>query len=294
MAVDYRSGVSIGELCLYSPALLVSIFLAARPGFGHNYGWYYLILLYEGYAILNNVAISPLELVILGTLSRLLDSIHKTYNTFLRTFMLQIIQVTIIVGLILGVVGGVDAGNSFEEANAGGQHVFHPGPLNKAGSVLLISCYVAIVTITALLSIFRSHIEAGETRLLLAVVLSLPFLLVRLVYTGFSTFSYNPKFNILDGDTTIFLCVALIEELIIIIIFEVAGLTLRKQVKEHSEARRQIDSSSSSDPMQPKKKKRVGEVALGLAKATIFGHLVMVFVNRYHGERDVEMQPQRE
>lgn len=38
--------------------------------------------LYEGYAILNSVAISPLQLVILGTLSRLLDAIHKTHNMF--------------------------------------------------------------------------------------------------------------------------------------------------------------------------------------------------------------------
>ncbi|PMD37098.1 hypothetical protein L207DRAFT_532659 [Hyaloscypha variabilis F] len=317
MTFDYRSSVSIGELCIYSSALIIGIFLAARPGFGRNWGWFYLILfclariigpamqlstlhgsprasIYEGYAILNNVAISPLELVILGTLNRLLDSIHKTYNTFLRTFMLQIIQVVVVLGLILGVVGGVRAGNSFEEGNASGQHVFHPGPLGKAGSILLISCYVAIVIITALLSIFKSHLEAGETRLLLAVVLSLPFLLVRLIYTGFSTFSYNPKFNILDGDTTIFLCVALIEELIIVIIFEVTWLTLRRQVKEqHNKARRQIDSSNGSDPTQPKRGKSTGQIALGFAKATIFGHLVMLFVNRSHARSGVEMQARR-
>ena len=251
--------------------------------------------LYEGYAILNNVAISPLELVILGTLSRLLDNIHKAYKTFLRTFMLQIIQVIVVLGLILGIVGGVDAGNSFEEANANGQHVFHPGPLNKAGSILLVSCYVAIVVITVFISLLRSHIESTEIRLLLAVVLSLPLLLVRLVYTGFSTFSYNPKFNILDGNTTIFLCVALIEELIIIIIFEVTGLMLPKQVKEQRiKAGGQIDSPSGSDPIQPKKKKSTGEIALSFAKATIFGHIVMLLVNRKHGERDVEMQSRSE
>src|SRR5882757_617688 len=112
MTIDYRSGVSIGELCVYIPALFVGIYLAIRHGFGRNSGWLYLILfclarnigpamqlatisrprntsLYEGYAILNNVAISPLELAILGFLSRLLDNIHKTYNTFLRNWMLQ-------------------------------------------------------------------------------------------------------------------------------------------------------------------------------------------------------------
>ena len=307
MALDYRSGLSVGELCIYSPAVLVGIYLAARPGFGRNWGWFYLVLfclariigpamqlstlhgppkasLYEGYAILNNVAISPLQLLILGTLSRLLDSIHKTYNTFLKVWMLYIIYAAVVLGLILGIVGSIDAGNSFEQ-----KHVFHPGTLNKAGSIILITCYVAIVAITALISIFKSHIEPGENRLYLAVVLTLPFLLVRLVYTGFTTFSYNPKFNILDGNTTIFICMALIEEFIIIIIFEVAGLALRRQVKEDLERAGQIDSSNSSDPIQPKKKS-AGQIALGLAKKTIFGHIVMLFVKKDRGERDMEIQ----
>lgn len=315
MTIDYRSGVSIGELCVYIPALFVGIYLATRHGFGRNSGWLYLIMfclartigpamelatisrptnvnLYEGYAILNNVAISPLELAFLGTLSRLLDSIHKTYNTFLRTWILQFIQVVVIVGLILG-IGGVDAGSSFEQPNASGQHVFHPGSLNKAGSILLILCYVAIVAFTVLISFFMSHVEAGEKRLFLAVALSLPIFLVRLVYTGLSTFSYNPKFNILNGDTTIFLCMALLMELIIIIIFEVTGLTLRRQVKEqHIEVARQSDSSNSSEPMQPKKKS-AGNIALNIAKKTIIGHMVMAVV-RGRGEKDVEIQePQR-
>jgi hypothetical protein len=307
MTLDYRSGLSVGEICIYSPAVLVGIYLAARPGFGRNWGWFYLVLfclariigpamqlstlhgppkasLYEGYAILNNVAISPLQLLILGTLSRLLDSIHKTYNTFLKVWMLYIIYAAVVLSLILGIVGGIDAGNSFEQ-----KHVFHPGTLNKASSIILITCCIAIVAITALISIFKSHIEPGENRLYLAVVLALPFLLVRLVYTGFSTFSYNPKFNILDGNTTIFICMALIEELIIIIIFEVAGLALRRQVKEDLERAGQIDSSNSSDAKQPKKKS-AGQIALGLAKKTIFGHIVMLCVKKDRGERDMEMQ----
>jgi hypothetical protein len=311
MTIDYRGGVSIGELCVYIPSLFVGIYLATRHGFGHNSGWLYLILfclariigpslqlatindptntsLYIGSAILNNVAISPLELTILGLLSRLLDNIHKTYNTFLSTRMLQFLQIVTIVGLILGIVGGVDAGNHFVQTTASGR-VYHPGSLNKAGSIHLIVSYVAIVAFTALISIFVSHAEAGEKRLFLAVALALPFLLVRLVYTGLSTFSYNPKFNILDGDTTIFLCVALLMEFIIIIIFEVTGLTLRRQVKEqHIEVAREIDSSNSSEPIQPKKKS-AGGVALNIAKKTIIGHMVMALV-RGRGERDVEMQ----
>ena len=228
--------------------------------------------------------------MILGTLSRLLDGIHKTHNMFLKVWILYIINMAIVLGLILGIISGIDAGNSFGQANASGQHIFHPGPLNKAGSSILITCYVTIVPVTALISIFKSHIRPGENRLYLVIILAIPFLLVRLVYTGFSTFSYNPKCNILDGNTTIFICMALIEELIVVIIFEAVGLTLGKQIKEeHFERVGQVDISNSSDTIRAKKKKTAGQIALGLANATIFGHLVMLFVKKDRGERDMEM-----
>jgi hypothetical protein len=46
----------------------------------------------------------------------------------------------------------------------------------------------------------------------MAVVLAIPFLLVRLVYSIFSTFTHNKSFNLLSGSVTILLCTALIEE----------------------------------------------------------------------------------
>ncbi|CZR57326.1 uncharacterized protein PAC_07215 [Phialocephala subalpina] len=318
MTLSYRNGVSIAELIVYIPGLFVGIWLAVKHGFRRNSGWLYLIIfclariigpcmqlatiskpnsvsLYTGSAILNSVGVSPIELAALGLLSRLLDNIHKTYNTFLHPRMLQLVQTIIIVGLILGIVGGIDAGNSFQDTGK-----YHPGTLNKAGTSLLIVSYALIVLFTAIISFFVKHAEPGEKRLFLAVAVACPFLAVRLVYSGLSTFSTNPRYNILTGDVTIFLCVALIEEFIIVVIFEAVGLTLRKQVKgQHVQATRQIDSSNSSDPMQPSdssepKKGGAGNMALNIAKKTIIGRIVMgIAGSRKGGDRDVEMQRPR-
>lgn len=218
------------ELVVYVPALFIAIFLCIRHGFARSSGWFFLIIfclarligpamqlaeissptdiaLYEGSAILNNVGFSPLTLAALGLLSRLLDSINKSHHTIIKPSMLRIIELVVVVGLILGIVGGVDAATSYQKTLN-----YQPGSLNKAGTSLMIVAFVLLCTATAITSFSVSHAEHGERRLFLAVVLAIPFLLVRLVYSIFSTFTKNKSFNLLDGSVTILLCVALIEE----------------------------------------------------------------------------------
>ncbi len=252
MTITYRNGVSIAEVAVYIPALAIAIFLAVKHGFGRNSGWYFLIIvalariigaclqlatisqptnigLYTGSAILNNIGFSPLELACLGFLSRFLDSINKRHATLLRPRMLRLIQIVILVGLILGIIGGIDASDNFQNTGT-----YQPGSKNEIGTSLLIVSYVAIIISTILISFSLSHAEQGEKRLFVAVVFALPFLLVRLVYSIFSTFTHNRNFNLLTGNVTVLLCVALIPEFICVAMFEFMGLTLRKAVKvEH-------------------------------------------------------------
>jgi hypothetical protein len=129
--------------------------------------------LYEGSAILNNVGFSPLTLAALGLLSRLLDSINKTHHTFVQPRMLKLIELLVLVGLILGIVGGIDAADAYVTSGR-----YQPGSLNKAGTALMIVAWVLLAIATALASFSISHAEHGERRLLMAIVLALPFLLV--------------------------------------------------------------------------------------------------------------------
>ena len=188
--------------------------------------------LYTGYAILNNVALSPLMLAAMGLLGRLLEDIRETHDTKLHPMILRVVQLVILVGLILGIVGGVDAADAYIKAlGAGSTAAYTPGSLNKAGTALFVIAYVALAAFTIAISFQTPYAQAGEKRLLYAVAFALPFLLVRLVYSCFSTFSHNLKFNLLAGDETVLLCMAYLMELPVVIVFEVTGLSLRKVVK---------------------------------------------------------------
>lgn len=311
MTIGYREGVSIGEIAVYSPALLLAIYLSVRHGFGRSAGWMFLIIfclariigaamqlatissptnigLYTGYAILQNIGLSPLMLATLGLLSRLLDNINRTHHTLIDTRFLKFVELVILVGLILGIVGGVNASNDFVKNGT-----FTPGSLNKAGTALFIVSYVAIVLSTIFLSLSLSHASHGEKRILFAVALSLPFLLVRLVYSIMSTFTKNKSFNLMTGNITVLLCMAFIEELVIVILFEGVGLTLSQVPKD--DVREGIPMVEGADGFQytnpgPQQSRPSGpgQTALKIFRMTIVGRIVMsLFPNK---NSDVEMQ----
>lgn len=125
-------------------------------------------------------------------------------------------------GIILSIIGGVNSGQDYGKT---GRYV--PQTLSKVGLGLFIASFVAILAFTAILFFSISHAEAGEKRILLAVAVSLPLLLVRLIYSSVYTFKESSKFSSLTGSVTILLCMALLEEMAIVLIYEGVGLTLR-------------------------------------------------------------------
>lgn len=105
MTIGYRQSVSIAVLVLYVPALAIAIFLSIRHGFRSSSGWRFMIIftlarvlgsclelatisqpnntsLYIGYATLINIALSPLELVAYGLLSRVITVGDLTPSSF--------------------------------------------------------------------------------------------------------------------------------------------------------------------------------------------------------------------
>jgi len=59
------------------------------------------------------------------------------------------------------------------------------------------------------------------------VAISLPFLLVRTVYSALSAFTHSLNFNILIGSVSTYLSMAVLEEFAIFILFLSIGFTLR-------------------------------------------------------------------
>jgi len=313
MTLSYRNGVSIAELVVYVPSLAIAAFLAFRHGFGRNSGWLFLIIfcvariigpamqlatinaptsqaLYTGSTILQTIGLSPLQLAAIGLLSRVLESINKTRHTLVNTKVLKFVELLITVALILGIVGGIDASDNLETTG-----VYKLGTKSKVATALFVVSYVAIVIITIITSFSISHAEPGEKRILLAVAISLPFLLIRLVYSIMSGLAGDKHFNLITGSVTILLCVALIEEFIVVVIYESVGLTLRQvpknqHVQGYAHEAQPLPGTPSSGA-QYRQQPVQGNRALRIAKKTIIGRIVMAFIPKGR-DSDVEMHQQ--
>ena len=68
-----------------------------------------------------------------------------------------------------------------------------------------------------------SNLPWGEKRILYAVLASLPLLAVRLLYSLLADFKNDSTFNTVDGNATVQLCMAIIEEFIVTLFFLVSG-----------------------------------------------------------------------
>jgi amino acid transporter len=212
--------------------------------------------------------------------------------------MVKGVELILTVGVILGIIGGVNAGNDFQTTGK-----FTLGTLSEAGTSLLVVAFAFTVLGVILISFDTPHADRAENRIFLGLVASLPFLLVRLVYSCLSTFSHKSKFSLLSGSTTILLCVALLEELAVVIIFESVGLTLNKTPKTPKSLPVAHIYRESSEPIarrpyeayegQPKKKEHI---ALRIAKHIIIVRLVMMVISKLKkDDKDggVEMQGQQ-
>ncbi|OTA91599.1 hypothetical protein M434DRAFT_397116 [Hypoxylon sp. CO27-5] len=250
MALTERDDISIVQIIVYVPTLFLALWLAIRHGFGRNAGWYYLIVfslarivgaslqlatisdptnisLHVGAVTVQTIGLSPLIMVQIALIGRALGSIRKETTSFVTEKRLRLVQVIAVVGLILGIVGGTQSGQDYSKT---GKYTI--SDLSKAGMGLTIAAYVLLVLTTVIVATQQAHIEPGEKRLLLAVSISLPFILVRLIYSVESVFGNNPSFSQLTGDVNIQLGMSVIMEMIVVFIVEGIGMTLKKLPKD--------------------------------------------------------------
>ena len=78
----------------------------------------------------------------------------------------------------------------------------------------------------------------GETRVFVAVCAAFPFLAVRTVYTILADFENDATFGILDGNAFVQLGMAVVEEMIVTVIFIVVGVMAPRfgeQVQKHGQ-----------------------------------------------------------
>jgi hypothetical protein len=107
--------------------------------------------------------------------------------------------------------------------------------MTKIGIILLVAVFAVVVLITAMFMFHRSHAEPGERRLINAIAASIPSILIRLIYVVLITFSHIQKFSVLQGSVVVFGCMAIMQELIVVIIYIGVGITLPRKIKKSKE-----------------------------------------------------------
>ena len=128
------------------------------------------------------------------------------------------LHIPILLALILCIVGGTRISSPDSSKHSSGQS------FEKAGGIIFLISYLAIVAFAVLSMSETRNLPHGEKRVLFAVLASLPLLAVRLLYSLLADFDNNSTFNIVDGNATVQLCMATIEEFIVTSFFILAGI----------------------------------------------------------------------
>ena len=129
----------------------------------------------------------------------------------------RITQLVISLGLVLSIVGGT---NSVSPTGT-----FTVQTTSKVGVLLYIIAF-AILALMAILIIPKfANTQLGEKRLALAVIIALPFILVRIIYSLLAVFLHNQDFSLINGSVTILVVMAVLEEFLVVIIYLVVGWT---------------------------------------------------------------------
>ncbi|GAP93246.1 putative transmembrane protein [Rosellinia necatrix] len=246
MELSERSQVSIAQIVVFVPFLAVSVFLYVRHGFGRNAGWFFLLFfslarivgaalqlaaiaqpanvgLLFGALTLQGVGLSDLIIVLLALVKRALEGIEKARSSsVIQPRVLFWAELFVFVGVILGAVGGSTAGSHYAQTG-----VYTVSSLTQAGLGLTVAGFALLVAATAVAGLNVSDAEAGERRIVLAVAVALPFLLVRVVYSAVGTFGQDPAFRAATGDVNLLLGLAVVEEIFIVFVVLAVGVTLK-------------------------------------------------------------------
>lgn len=129
---------------------------------------------------------------------------------------MKLVTLVTFIGLILGIAGVSSSGKG------GG---YQPGTLAKAAMGIFLAIFVIFILLSVWLFYELSFsLRRFQKKLFIAIALSSPFLLVRLVYSALSDYTTYKAFS-LDGNATVYLCMSVLEEIIAMAITMALGIS---------------------------------------------------------------------
>ena len=110
----------------------------------------------------------------------------------------------------------------------------------KAGIIIFLVIYAVLFAVAAYTALDFQKVPSGEKRILAAVLLALPLVIPRLLWSILAYFASIPTFNLITGSIIVRACMSTLEELLIIIMYTVVGLIVpaaysREQGQKHVE-----------------------------------------------------------
>lgn len=207
--IDTFDKIAIAQIIFYIPTLIAALFLCRKHGFTKAAGWGALLILglaqtigaslrlatladpdnknlYIGWMTTQSIDLCPLILLVSSQVVRVFDSIrcamssNSTGSALAVPKKLRLLELLPGVAIILLIVGGTKS--EFV--------VISPNDIKADYSTVSQAAVGLLIAVTALLTglvLFalrhQGYIAQGEHRVLLAVVICMPFLIVRLVYS---------------------------------------------------------------------------------------------------------------
>ncbi|PMD24639.1 hypothetical protein NA56DRAFT_594944 [Hyaloscypha hepaticicola] len=260
--VSTAQGIAYSELVVYIPVFLLTAIIIFRHGFQKQLGWIYLTIFcviqiagaifeikreqsptnktdIEWAEILQSVGLSPLLMASLGLLKRVTDEVsnhvRSMNNSFLptsgianivtkratansrRSRIIQIAQLLTMIALILCIAGGIDeAGSKLSEGQK----------LTKIGIAIFAVIYVLLFALSVITMKDVGNAPREEKRIYMVVLIALPLIAVRLLWSILSAFGQSSDFSLNSPKPLIQLFMATVEEFIVVVCYTTVGLLI--------------------------------------------------------------------
>lgn len=140
---------------------------------------------------------------------------NTSRKTFFGAIHFRLLQLLITIGLIMSIVGGTSSISS--------TGVYQPQVESKVGIALYCVAFVALVLLAIFTASNITHILSSDNRLVWAVIIALPLILARLMYSLLVVFHHSHDFNLVNGSVVVLACMSVIEEILVVFIYLFVG-----------------------------------------------------------------------
>ena len=137
-----------------------------------------------------------------------------------KRILLVLGQVLCYIGLVIAIVGGTKlSSNDASKVSNGYDYA-------KAGIILFVAAYGCLLLLIAASVASRRQLPTVEHKLIYTLIVALPFIFIRLIYSILIIFVNNKTFAIKGGSPWAQLGMEIIEEMVVIIVYIAAGYSV--------------------------------------------------------------------